>query len=253
MTRRLDNRTALVTGGARGIGLAIAQQLAAEGARVAVMDLPGAWDRASGESRGQGWAPALVIEGNVAVEEDVARVVRLTEVELGMIDVLVNNAGVAPTSPFLETDAGQFDHVMAVNVRGSYLMTHAAARRMARNGGGCIIQIASTCAFTAGASRNLCCYNMSKAAVRQMVASLASELADYAIRINAVAPGSIDTEMTRSHLKDEESIASTIRRIPLKCLGQPEDIAAACIFLCSDEARYITGQTLVVDGGWLVR
>jgi glucose 1-dehydrogenase len=253
VTRRLQNRTALVSGAARGIGLAIAQQFAAEGARVATMDLPGAWAGSAGEAAGHGCAPALVIEGDVGLEEDVERAVRLTETELGTIDVLVNNAGVAPTGPFLETDAALFDHVMSVNVRGSFLMTRAAARRMAGNGGGCIIQIASTCAFTAGASRNLCCYNMSKAAVRQMVASLASELAEHDIRINAVAPGSIDTEMTRSHLKDEESMAATIRRIPLKCLGQPEDIAAACIFLCSDEARYITGQTLVVDGGWLVR
>ena len=126
-------------------------------------------------------------------------------------DILVNNAGVAPTSPFLETGAALFDHVMAVNVRGSFLMARAAARTMAARRCGCIIQIASTCAFTAGASRNLAAYNMSKAAVRQMVASLATELAEYGIRVNAIAPGSIDTEMTRSHLRDEESMASTLR------------------------------------------
>lgn len=252
MAGRFENRTALVSGGARGIGLATARLLAAEGARVAIMDLPGAFDPALAEVGG-GKPVGLVIEGDVARDADVERAVVQTESELGGIDVLVNNAGIAPTSPFLETEMGLFDRVMAVNVRGSFLMTLAAARLMMGRGGGCIVQIASTCAFTAGASRNLSSYNMSKAAVRQLVASLASELAEHAIRINAVAPGSIDTAMTRSHLRDEESLASTLRRIPLRYLGHPDDIAAACAFLCSDDARYITGQTLVVDGGWLVR
>ena len=246
---RFENRTALVSGGARGIGLAIATRLADEGARVAILDLPGSWARQPLPGNGTG----LAIEGDVAVECDVERAVCRTEAAFGRVDLLINNAGVAPTSPFLQTDAALLDHVMAVNVRGSFLMARAAARSMMANGGGGIVQIASTCAFSGGASRNLSAYNMSKAAVRQMVASLATELAEHAIRVNAVAPGSIDTEMTRSHLKDDESMASTLRRIPLKCLGQPADIAAACAFLCSDEARYITGQTLVVDGGWLVR
>ncbi|CAN5680311.1 3-oxoacyl-ACP reductase FabG [soil metagenome] len=252
MAGRFKNRTALVSGGARGIGLAIARQFVAEGARVATIDLPGVWAEPPVGAAGR--CPSiLAIQGDVALERDVERAVSQTEAEFGRIDVFVSNAGVAPTRPFLEMDAELFDQVMAVNVRGSFLMTLAAARSMVAGGGGAIVQIASTCAFTAGASRNLCAYNMSKAAVRQMVASLASELAEHAIRINAVAPGSIDTDMTRSHLRDEESMASTIRRIPLKSLGQPDDIAAACIFLCSEEARYITGQTLVVDGGWLVR
>lgn len=252
MTQRFANRTALVSGGARGIGLAIAQRLANEGARVAIMDLAAAL--ADSPDDLAAWNPGgMTIEGDVARECDITRAVRETEEEFGRIDFLVNNAGVAPTRPFLETDTDLFDHVMAVNVRGSFLLARAAARLMAARGAGAIVQIASTCAFTAGASRNLSAYNMSKAAVRQLVASLASELAEYGIRINAVAPGSIDTAMTRSHLTTDESVAATIRRIPLKCLGHPDDIAAACAFLCSDDARYITGQTLVVDGGWLVR
>jgi 3-oxoacyl-[acyl-carrier protein] reductase len=251
VTQRFANKTALVSGGARGIGLAIAQRLASEGARVAILDLAAALAEAPDP---EAWNPCgMSVEADVGLECDVERAVAQTQREFGRIDYLINNAGVAPTRPFLETDTALFDHVMSVNVRGSFLLARAAARSMVARGGGGIVQIASTCAFTAGASRNLSSYNMSKAAVRQMVASLASELAEHAIRINAVAPGSIDTAMTRSHLSSEESIASTIRRIPLKCLGQPDDIAAACAFLCSDDARYITGQTIVVDGGWLVR
>jgi NAD(P)-dependent dehydrogenase (short-subunit alcohol dehydrogenase family) len=154
---------------------------------------------------------------------------------------------------FLETDMELFDRVMAVNARGSFMMARECARDMATRRKGSIVQLASTCAFQSGASQELSAYNMSKAAVRQMVPSLASELAEYNIRVNAVAPGTIDTEMTRSCMPDEASVAAAMQKIPLGKFGQPEDIAAACVFLCSEEARYITGQTLVVDGGWLVR
>lgn len=252
MRSRFTGQAALVTGAGRGIGRAIAAGLSEEGARVALFDLPGSCvTTAAVEFRARG-VDAVAIEGDVSVAADVARAVADAVAQFGRLDVLVNNAGIAPLRPFLETDVGLYDRVMAVNARGSFLMALEAARAMLANGGGCIVQIASTCAFTAGASRNLAAYNMSKAAVRQMVASLASELADHGIRVNAVAPGTIDTEMTRACL-DEDATSAMMRRIPLKSFGQPSDIAEACLFLCSGEARYITGQTLVVDGGWLVR
>jgi 3-oxoacyl-[acyl-carrier protein] reductase len=252
MRSRFAGRSALVTGAGRGIGRAIVDGLAGEGAQVVLFDLPDSCVITAAEefqARGVG---ALGIEGDVSVPDDVTRAVAAAMARFGRLDLLVNNAGIAPLRPFLETDVELYDRVMAVNSRGSFLMALEAARAMMQNGGGCIVQIASTCAFTAGASRNLAAYNMSKAAVRQMVASLASELADHGIRVNAVAPGTIDTDMTRACL-DEDASSAMMRRIPLKSFGQPADIAAACLFLCSDEARYITGQTLVVDGGWLVR
>jgi glucose 1-dehydrogenase len=244
-------RTAIVTGGARGIGLGIAERFAQAEIRVALVDLPrsGVEEAAA---RLQSAAPALAVHGDVTCPEQVERAVTTVLEAFGHLDILVNNAGIAPKQPFLESSIELFDRVMAVNVRGSFLMALACARAMAATGGS-IVQIASTCAFTSGASRNLSVYNMSKAAVRQMVASLAGELAAFRIRVNAVAPGSIDTEMTRACLPDEASIAATIRKVPLGTLGQPSDVAAACAFLCSDDARYITGQTLVVDGGWLIR
>jgi len=252
MSAGIQGRTALITGGARGIGLAIAERLVADGARVALVDLPESNVEQVAARLRNGSRTALGLSGDVTSSADIERAVAAAIGEFGSLDILVNNAGIAPMQPFLETGIDLFDRVMAVNVRGSFLMALACARVMAESGGGCIVQIASTCAFTSGASRNLSVYNMSKAAVRQMVASLAAELAPR-IRINAVAPGNIDTDMTRACMPEEASLAATIRKVPLGTLGQPTDVAAACAFLCSDDARYITGQTLVVDGGWLVR
>jgi NAD(P)-dependent dehydrogenase (short-subunit alcohol dehydrogenase family) len=252
MSAGIRGRTALITGGARGIGLAIAERLVAEGARVVLVDLPESNVERVAAALRNGSSTAIGLSGDVTSSADIERAVAAAVAEFGGIDILVNNAGIAPMQPFLKTAVDLFDRVMSVNVRGSFLMALACARVMADSGGGCIVQIASTCAFTSGASRNLSVYNMSKAAVRQMVASLAAELAPR-IRINAVAPGNIDTDMTRACMPEEASLAATIRKVPLGTLGQPTDVAAACAFLCSDDARYITGQTLVVDGGWLVR
>jgi NAD(P)-dependent dehydrogenase (short-subunit alcohol dehydrogenase family) len=253
MNGLLAKKTALVTGGAGGIGRAIGQRFVTEGARVALMDVRSDAVTHAAADLGNDLHRVMGITGDVTCVEDVERAVVATVAAFGSLDILINNAGIAPTRPFLEMTVEVLDRVMAVNVRGSFLPALACAREMARRGGGSIVQIASTCAFPSGASRNLSAYNMSKAAVRQMVASLAAELAPNRIRVNAVAPGSIDTEMTRACMPDEATLAATIRKIPLGALGQPGDVAAACSFLCSEDAHYITGQTLVVDGGWLVR
>jgi NAD(P)-dependent dehydrogenase (short-subunit alcohol dehydrogenase family) len=249
---RLQGKAALVTGGARGIGRAIAERLVAEGARVAIVDLQSSDAAAVADRLDEGCRRAMAVAADVTEPDDVARAVSAVVARFGRLDILVNNAGIAPMRPFLESTAELFDRIMAVNVRGSFLTALACAREMTARDGGTIIQIASTCAFPSGASRNLSIYNMSKAAVRQMVASLATELAPR-VRVNAIAPGTIDTEMTRACMPDDAAMAATVRQIPLGALGRPTDIAAACAFLCSDDASYVTGQTLVVDGGWLVR
>ena len=163
--------------------------------------------------------------------------------------MVVDSHRIATVAPFLELDMSTYDRIMAVNVRGSFLVALECAREMTSQGRGAIVQIASTCAFSAGASQNLSAYNMSKAAVRQMVPSLAAELAPHGVRVNAVAPGTIDTPMSRAGMPDEESVARTLRKIPLRKLGEPEDIAATAHFLLTDESSWITGQVIGVDGG----
>jgi len=249
----LEGKVALITGAAGGIGLAVSKRLHDEGARVALLDLAKTpLDRLTKGIDPSGTATASVF-CDITQEDDVRRAVEEVVRRFGSIQILISNAGIAPMSAFLETELELFDRVMAVNVRGSFMVARECARVMARASAGCIVQIASTCAFASGASRNLSAYNMSKAAVRQMVASLAGELAPHGIRVNAIAPGTIDTPLTQACITDQSAFAAMVQKIPMRSVGQPSDIAAACAFLCSDDARYITGETLIVDGGWMVR
>ena len=253
MSDSLSGRVAIVTGAAGGIGRAITERFLAEGARVALLDLANTRIEQAASQMHANHPGAFGIECDVTRSDDIERAVAAAVNRFGSIDILVNNAGIAPMQPFLDTELALYDRVMSVNVRGSFVMALACARQMASRGGGCVVQIASTCAFSSGASKNLCAYNMSKAAVRQMAASLASELAPLQIRVNAVAPGNIDTKMTRACLPDEAATSAAIAEIPLGRFGSASDIAGACAYLCSEDARYITGATLLVDGGWLVR
>jgi NAD(P)-dependent dehydrogenase (short-subunit alcohol dehydrogenase family) len=249
----LRGKVAIVTGAAGDIGRAITKRFLSEGARVALLDLANTNIEETTRGSYANHADALGIECDVTRSDDIERAVAATLNHFGAIDVLINNAGVAPMQAFLETELPLYDRVMGVNVRGSFVMALACAHQMASQRSGCIVQIASTCAFSSGASKNLCAYNMSKAAVRQMVASLAAELAPLQIRVNAVAPGNIDTRMTRACLLDDAATAAAMAEIPLGHFGSPSDVSGACAFLCSVDAQYITGATLLVDGGWLVR
>ena len=253
MNASLRGKVAVVTGAAGDIGRAITERFLSEGARVALLDLANTNIEQATRQMYSNHPDALGIECDVTQSDDIECAVAATVNHFGAIDVLVNNAGIAPMQTFLDTELALYDRVMSVNVRGSFVMALACARQMALQKGGCIVQIASTCAFSSGASKNLCAYNMSKAAVRQMVASLAAELAPLQVRVNAVAPGNIDTKMTRACLPDEAATSAAMAEIPLGHFGSPSDISGAVAFLCSVDAQYITGATLLVDGGWLVR
>lgn len=241
---------AFVTGGARGIGRGIVEALARRGDTVFLADREVDLAMAvAAELRAAG----LDVRG-VAV--DVADVTAAAEAVAAADDdvplgTLVNNAGIALTRPLVEVSEQDFDRVMAVNVRGPYFLLQAAARRMVPRGRGNIVNIASTSGFTASTSP-MTVYDLSKGAIRMLTTTAARELAPSGVRVNAVAPGTIDTELTRavaSTGRTLEDLAAT--RIPMGRIGTPADIAAAVAFLSSDDAAYVTGHTLVVDGGWL--
>jgi NAD(P)-dependent dehydrogenase (short-subunit alcohol dehydrogenase family) len=235
---------ALVTGAARGIGRAIAQALADRGDDVVIADVDadGA-ERAADELGGRALTLDVTDVGAVATALAVAdRDVPLTTV--------VCNAGLGYAGSFLDTDEVEYDRLMGVNVKGVFFVLQAALRQMVPRGRGSIVTLASTSAFTAS-STPMAIYDASKAAVRMLTIAAAREVAGSGVRVNAVAPGTVGTELVRAVLTPEATERLTRERIPMGRLAEPEEIAQAVAFLTSDAASYVTGHTLVVDGGWL--
>lgn len=240
---------ALVTGGARGIGRAIVATLARRVDTVFLTDIDAAGaERTAAELREDG-LDVRARRLDVRDADEVRAVVADADREVPL-DVTVNNAGIGTSVPLLEVDEDHLDAVLGVNLRGTFLVLQAAARCMAPRQRGSIVNLASTSGFTASTTP-MSVYDTSKGAVRMLTVTAARELAPSGIRVNAVAPGTIDTELTRS-LAEPGGIERLIRhRIPAGRLGQVDEVAAAVDFLASDAASYVTGQTLVVDGGWL--
>jgi NAD(P)-dependent dehydrogenase (short-subunit alcohol dehydrogenase family) len=241
---------ALVTGGARGIGRAIATALAERGDRVVLADVDeAAAAAAAAELAARGHA-ARAARLDVTDAEAVARVVAAADAQTPL-GTVVANAGIGLAGPLLEVAAAEFDRLMAVNLRGVFLTVQAAARAMVPRGAGSIVTLASTSAFTASTTP-MVPYDTSKGAVRMLTVAAARELAATGVRVNAVAPGTVETDLTRSLASDPEALARRAeRRVPMRRLGRPEEIAAAVCFLASPAAAYVTGHVLVVDGGWL--
>lgn len=247
----LQDKTALVTGGARGIGKAICVALARQGARVGVADLDEAAARqAVGLIKDQNGA-AMAVQADVTDIESVKKAVAGIKEQFGTIDVLVNNAGWDRMIPFAETGPGFWDKVIAVNYRGVLNCVHAVLHDMMEQNRGTIISIGSDAARVGSTGEAV--YAGAKGAVISFSKSLAREVARNRITVNVVCPGPTDTDMTRQ-MQEESEFAKKIlskmdRIIPLRRTGTPEDIAAAVVFLASREADFITGQTLSVSGG----
>jgi len=241
---RLQGRTALVTGAARGIGLAIVERFVSEGARVMMADIDRTRLEAEALRLGQ---PCVVAD--LACSGEAARVVERAVSELGVLDILVNNAGITHQAGLLDLSEEAFDRVLAINLKSALFATQAAARHMIPRRSGAIVNIASINAVLAIPDQIP--YSISKAAVKQLTNVTALALARHGIRVNAVGPGTILTEMSQSALAEEATARLVRARTPLGRCGRPEEIAAVAAFLASDDASYIAGQTIYPDGGRL--
>ncbi|MCA6103312.1 SDR family NAD(P)-dependent oxidoreductase [Bradyrhizobium australafricanum] len=239
-------KVALVTGAARGIGLAAAKRFLADGWRVALLDIEGELLRAAVAALKQP-DDTLALTCDASDAAGVAAAISAITDRFGRLDALVNNAGIAVFTPVLETSEADWSRIMAVNLTGPFLCTKAAAPVMREHGGGAIVNITSISAVRASTLRSA--YGTSKAGLAHLTKQLAVELASLGIRVNGVAPGPVETAMAKA-VHTPEIRADYHDAIPLNRYGLEEELAEAIFFLCSDRASYITGQILAVDGGF---
>jgi glucose 1-dehydrogenase len=245
---RLAGKVTAITGGALGIGRATALMFAAEGAGVALADIQAdAAEVVAREIRERG-GKAIAVGVDVGEASQVQAFVDKVVSEFGRLDVMFANAGIAHSAPFLDHPEAQWHRVLRVNLTGVFLSCQAAARQMVKQGGGGrIITVASINGFRG--VENLVGYNAAKAGVIELTQTMAVELAEHGIAVNGIAPAQIDTRLTRG--LPEDARQRRVERIPMGRFGEPEEVAKAALFLASDDASYITGHTLAVDGGYL--
>jgi NAD(P)-dependent dehydrogenase (short-subunit alcohol dehydrogenase family) len=248
-TFSLSSQVAVVTGSRRGIGKATALTFAEAGADVAVCDIvieDGQLEAVAEEIRRLG-RRSLAVRTDVTRKADIDNLVAKVVSELGEIDILVNNAGVPNVTPILNYTEEEWDKVVDTHLKGCYLCSQAVARRMVERKKGNIVNIASVLGL--GGSPGSAAYSSAKAGIISLTRTLARALGPYQIRVNAIAPGAIKTDMIKNAWSDPERLKEAEGRIPLGRMGEPGDIASAVLFLVSDFASYITGHTIVVDGG----
>jgi 3-oxoacyl-[acyl-carrier protein] reductase len=248
--RRFADRGVIITGAASGIGFATLQRFLGEGAMALAVDRNGpALEAALAPLRDAG-ATVYACVADVSRPDQVDAMVREAQARLPRIDVLISNAGIAIPTPFLEIDEEGWDRTLDINLKGMFLVGQGVARVMVEQGGGTIVNMASTNGLVG--EENFAHYNASKGGVVLLTKSMAIDLAPYGIRVNAVGPGFIRTPLTEGNHSDEAYFQAYAKdKIPLRRLGRPEEVAAVFAFLASDDASFITGETIVVDGGQL--
>ena len=251
----LSGRTALVTGGGRGIGRHIAIGLAEAGADVFVASRKLANCREAAEAIEKLGRRAWALEADLSKPEDVEALVGQVLGEVGRLHILVNNAAAIWGAPTLEYPLEGWDKVFDVNVRGLWLLSQQVARHMKEKGGGCILHVSSISGMHGDTEEDqpTIAYNASKGAVLTLTKDMAVKLARHGIRVNSLAPGAFMTDMMNHIRHDEETLRAFNAKIPLGRSGEEDDVKGAAVFLVSDAAQFITGQTLVVDGGWMAK
>lgn len=250
MSFDLTGKVALVTGASQGLGARFAETLAASGAAVAVAARQVAkLEDLAERIRGAGGS-AHAVAMDVTDPASVAAAIEDAEAALGSLDILVNNAGIAVQKPFLEMSPEDYDQVLDTNLKGCFLVAQAAARRMKESGGGSIINISSVLGTEViGALSTYCA---SKGGLLQLNRAMALELSRYGIRVNAIAPGYIETPINSGFFKTEAG-QKMVKTIPQRRLGQPDDLDGALLLLASDQGAYMTGSLITVDGGFVLR
>ncbi len=248
----LTGKVAIITGARRGMGRTHALALAKAGAKIVVADISlEDCQKVVEEIISQG-GEAMAIKCDVSQKAEVEEMIKKTVEKFGKIDILVNNAGIAQFKPFLELTEEDWDKTIDINLKGYFLCAQAAAKEMAKQKSGVIVNIASIAMGQVGVGfPALTHYCAAKGGIAGMTEAMALELAPYNIRVNAVAPGAIDTPMVDPLKVDPKVMEGTLARVPLHRMGKPEEVSNLVLFLASDDSSYMTGSTVVIDGGWL--
>lgn len=249
MTERFAGKVALITGGGDGIGAATAVRFAQEGATIMVADKDEANAHAVCARIVALGGKAAACRADISRLEDVQAMLALTAGKFGPAEILVNNAGIGSQKHFLETPLEMLDSMLDVNVKGTFMCAQEAAREMVKLGRGAIVNVSSHSSLLGSTGRSA--YAASKGGIDAMTRVMAVDLAQFGIRVNSIAPGPIDTPRIRKQHNEERSQA-WLRAVPLGRVGEPEEVASVAVFLASDDASYVTGQTIAVDGGFTI-
>jgi len=248
----LTGKVAIVTGAKRGMGRTHALALSKAGAKVLLADISKEDCEKVAEEIEKAGGESLAVKCDVTNKKEVEEMVRTAVEKWGKLDILVNNAGIAQFFPFLEITEEDWSRTIDINLKGYFLCAQAAAREMAKQKAGAIVNVASVAMGQVGVGfPNLAHYCASKGGIVAMTEAMALELAPYNIRVNAVSPGAIETPMVDPLKQDPKTTEATLSRVPMRRFGKPEEVSNLVLFLASDDASYMTGSTVVVDGGWL--